>query len=296
MTYFNIQPYDLGPVYGPIDGNNLPILGMPYCFDAFSSTPDESAPESSHKMIILEDGPRHLLETVLIEGDFETRGYIQEPPLPALWDGDDCRVISRLVYGHGKPDIPYTHVELKDGDFTQFHCKSSRFEWFDQTHFGMTQFCVMYWLKAMAMYPEYLTIGRRDLMCDEMYQKAFSLVENLKNLKAQKPFLNGDTFFIRGMNFQSGLTDVGKDVDGNDVCKLTFLGMGLAFEVWRSDGEESKFDEQFTMKYSHLFGNLLYDLLPVFTRYNLLMNMYCGLCQIKEAGLKPSKKFVEQFD
>jgi hypothetical protein len=70
---------------------------------------------------------------------------------------------------------------------------------------------------------------------------------------------------------------------------------GLAFEVWQPHTQEHAMNRELTIEYSNLFGNLLYGLLPVFDRYNILLTMFHGMHQIKHAGLKPSKKFYQKI-
>jgi hypothetical protein len=190
-------------------------------------------------------------------------------------------------------NLPYTHVDFKDDDFTLLSSKTSPLDWFNETLFGKTQFCIYYWLRVMALFPEYLVIADKDKVHPENYDRAFSLIENLKNLKARGAFTKEDHFYIRPANFDTELCDVGKDEQGNDVCTLKFYGTGLAFEVRKPNERNREFNEEFTIEYSNLFGNLLYGLLPVFDRYNILLTMFYGMHQIKNAGLKPSQQFFE---
>jgi hypothetical protein len=145
----------------------------------------------------------------------------------------------------------------------------------------------------MMLFPENIPIGNKDLVQPEIYEISFSLIENLKNLKAREAFTSKDQLYIRPANFDTELCDVDTDKHGNDICTLKFYGTGLAFEVWKPDDDQHVIHEQFTNEYSTLFGNLLYGLLPVFDRYNILLTMFYGMHQIKDAGLNPSKKFFD---
>ena len=98
MTYRNVRSYEIGPVYGAVTEDFLPVLGIPHYYEGYSETPlTEDSAHPWKKLSVLGDGFGNLVSLKLVDGDFEISGAIYDPPLPSLWDKKDGEVASKLV-------------------------------------------------------------------------------------------------------------------------------------------------------------------------------------------------------
>jgi hypothetical protein len=86
---------DLGPLYGPVNQDGLPIIGQSVFKELFTGEWDEEWP-----LNVLRPGCHDFTKIYIQDGQLMASGNMQEPPvIPAMWDYDDLQVIVALIYG-----------------------------------------------------------------------------------------------------------------------------------------------------------------------------------------------------
>ena len=87
-----------------------------------------------------------------------------------------------------KEDItmPYIGFTMHETDHRKIIYPQSAPKWVLETNFGRTQFCIFYWLRVMARFPERLSFAYENL-CDPVhYEMTQSLVKELKQAKKKR--------------------------------------------------------------------------------------------------------------
>ncbi len=118
--------------------------------------------------------------------------------------------------------------------------------------------------------------------------KAKLLVSNLMVLKNTRPLAHDHRAIVWVKNTHMDFKNTRKDSSGFDTCVLDFYALELSFRIFRNSGGQMIEDNELTTQYSALLNALIYDLLPVFKRYNLICGIYYGTKYILDQGLKPS--------
>ncbi len=281
-----ISPKHLGPVYGPLDENSLPVLGMPVFSQFITGEWHIDHWPQFDDLMIMGPGFGNLLAINLIDGDFECKGQQFDPPRPAFWSLEDCKVVLRLLK-EGR-NFPNLRVYLDERDFTAFTYRSFEPSWIEKEIFGKTSFCVHYWLNTLVKNPEIFTITDDAGASADDIEKALIFRRNLTFLK-DKMRITSDIFpvMLPGNMFMN-FKDTGKDGNGNDTCTWNFEALEFKFTIMRNESNDATIDEEASAEYNILLNAFIYDLLPVFKRYNLISAIYFGTKYILDQGLRPA--------
>jgi hypothetical protein len=192
--YRKVRGYEIGPIYGAVTEDFLPVLGVPHYYKSYSDTPEtEEAADPWKSLTILNDGFGSLVSLKLIEGDFELSGQNYDPPLPSLWSSNDGMVASKLVYREDML-LPHVFFRVHEIDYRKISYVTSTPKWILDTDFGRTQFCILYWLHIMARFPERLQFAYQSLCEPHHYEMAQNLVKELKAAKQKRVFEAHDEF------------------------------------------------------------------------------------------------------
>lgn len=275
---------DLGPLYGPVNRDGLPILGQSVFKEVFTGEWNEEWPLNVPK-----PGCQNLTTLYIQDGQLMASGQMTDPPvMPAMWGYDDLQVVVSLVYGMSKQSMhPSFDLQATHNFAPNFMQKTWSPFWLERTNYGKTMFCVYYWLQAFLASPERFDICSKDKALDtQAHEMGQQCIRYLKELKAQFNFTSTDKVILKP-------TDTYVDFKEEEQF-LTLKRFDMAVEVHRLD-EKNQYllreDESYA--FNSVFQNTLREILPVFHRVYAIVGLYKCVDYFKERGFVPDRKYID---
>lgn len=272
---------ELGPLYGPIHANGLPVLGVPILPDfAKGEVKEEDWP-----LQILPPGPFNVSCIEFSGGGVFAKGIHEEGNfLPGAWDYDDVAVVMALLYGDPTQKYAPGFDMYFEGDELK---KVWTPHWLAATNFGKSMFCCFDWLRGLVLFPEHVYIQPKDeCLRPEYHDIAVNLIEGLKRFKDVFELSDNDKFLIKPDTMHVDLVEESaKDALNTKDYLLHINDFTMKTEVIRLSNGHYVSDEEASYGLNQMYGDIEY-LLPVFRRAACITALYVGMEHLSRKDYK----------
>lgn len=276
--------FDLGPLYGPVNQDGLPIIGQSVFKELFTGEWDNEWPAN-----VLVPGCQNFTKLHLEDGKLLATGQMMDPPIiPAMWDYDDLQVIVALVYGTNREPIHPSFDLNGSADFQPDAMQKiwSPF-WLENTNYGKTMFCVYYWLRTFLLFPEKFEISTKGEASNEkMHELGWQGIHYLKQLKDQFRFVATDKVVLQ---------PVGTNVDFQEAEKsLELKKFEMAVQIYRLNKDNQyALCEEASEAFDIVFQRVIMEILPVFDRAIAITALYQCVDYFRVKGLSPDQEYID---
>jgi|GEM_PF-3628885 len=268
---------ELGPLYGPIHANGLPVLGVPILHDfAKGEVKEENWP-----LQILPPGPFNVSCIEFSGGNVFAKGiHEKDNYLPGGWDYDDVAVVMALLFGDPNGSMSPDFDMYIEGNQIHKHWNPI---WLGNTNFGKTMYCCFAWLRGLILFPEEIYIQpKEECLKPEYYDMAVNLVDGLKRFNEIFEFNDDDKFIIRPATMEVDLEEIpAKDEVNKSGYRLKINDFALQTQVLRYNNGKYIVDEEASYGLNQMYGDIEY-LLPVFRRSACITALYVGMDHLKK--------------
>lgn len=275
---------DLGPLYGPVNQDGLPIVGQSIFKETFTGEWDEEWPSN-----VLKPGCHDFTKIYIEDGQLMASGNMQDPAvIPAMWNYDDLQTIVSLIYGTpNKPIDPSFDLEATVDFKPDTMQKIWSPFWIERTNYGKTMFCVYYWLRTFLLFPERFELCAKEDASDQTsYEMGLQAIEYLKQSKEIYKFTSTDKVILQSTKTQVDFKEEEK------FLELTKFEMGV--QILRiNDNNQYAVDQEASDDFNSVFTGAISQMLPIFQRANCITALYQCVAYFRENNIAPDKKYID---